>query len=572
MIAVRRTTARIIFLTGLLFQGIYTVQADQPGTIKSQRGASKSSNAEILSIYPERLNETKLANAIDIKGSRPKSIKSLIKEASTKLQKNLTSLKGPKNLYLPQKITEVKITKLHPIKLDEVKHLAEVNNPQLQAINLQVDQAKYLLLAAISRWYPTVNLSANGLPEYFSSEQDRNPDFGSDTSGKYIRTAASIKVNWNLIDPARVPEIASARDTYEKAKNSYLLALRQLRLEALNRYFLLQRADEGVRIGKESLRASNLSVRDAKARFEAGVATRLEVLEAETQLARDKQLLTSKLRDQNINRRLLAGLLNLPPNVTPTAASPTQVIGSWESSLQESITSALKYREELNQHLLDISINNSKANSALAAIQPTLSIFNTFSASAYNGQSGIISPNKVDMDDYGSSTSNTVGINATWSIFDGGRAKALYKYNKKKAEESEYSFASTRNRIRQEVEESFYKLRTANQDISTTTREVIASREALRLARLRFQAGVTTQREVVNNQRDLTQAEVRYTDAITTYNTSLAQLERSTGVNHVKACKPQKLSGTKEEADEFSNLPIEPFPLIPACEASKINK
>ena len=113
--------------------------------------------------------------------------------------------------------------------------------------------------------------------------------------------------------------------------------------------FRLQAADEQVRIGQESVRASLISLRDARARFRAGVATKLEVLEAETQLARDQQLLSSGLADQSIARRNLAALLDLPQDVTPTAKDPSRVIGTWMPSLQESIIAAYAFREELDQ-------------------------------------------------------------------------------------------------------------------------------------------------------------------------------------------------------------------------------
>ena len=172
------------------------------------------------------------------------------------------------------------------------------------------------------------------------------------------------------------------------------------------------------------------------------------------------------------------------------------------------------------------------------------------------------------MADYSWSASNTVALNATWNIFDGGRARAQYRLNKQRAEESTYNFASERDKIRQEVEDSFFDLRTANQNIHTTSREVLSARESLRLARLRFQAGVTTQREVVDTQRDLTQAEVRYADAVTTYNTSLAQLRRRTGLDQVTTCLADQLSGTKPVQDKDYSVPIEPIPRLPACQAA----
>jgi OMF family outer membrane factor len=94
---------------------------------------------------------------------------------------------------------------------------------------------------------------------------------------------------------------------------------------------------------------------------------------------------------------------------------------------------------------------------------------------------------------------------------------------------------------------------------------VISARESLRLARLRFQAGVTTQREVVDNQRDLTQAEVRYANAIADYNKRLAQLRRRTGLDRIALCPAKSLPAMKPVG--ASDVPVEPARLLPACQA-----
>ncbi|MCP4800703.1 MAG: TolC family protein, partial [bacterium] len=288
-------------------------------------------------------------------------------------------------------------------------------------------------------WYPTINLSANGLPQSLSGETYSfvPPAFeGADptitrTIARQQSATFQATAQWKLIDPARVPQIAAARDTFEKARNAYLIALRDARLNSAIQYFSLQKADEGVRIGKQSVGQSIVSLRDAMARFQAGVATKLEVLEAETQLARDKQTLTKYLADQSKGRRELASSLNLPQDITPTAASPARVLGVWQPSLEESIIAAYTFREELDLLILDISINNSNANSSLAAIQPVLSLFDSFTTTKTQGQSGVdASSSNVDWGNYSWSQQNAVGLNVTWNFFDGGRARASYRYNK----------------------------------------------------------------------------------------------------------------------------------------------
>ena len=555
----RRFTATVVLTAGVL------AAAPTPGFSQDEPTSSTSA----------LVDQTTLPNALDLKGERPQADSSVIPAAATEMPAELGDLGTPPSLALPDSPDQVRIHELRPLTLDEALTLAEVNSPSLKAAASQVDQAKSSLRAAISAWYPTVDLSANGLPSYLKSYNYRNPDFvpgiagENETYDREKRADVSLSVRWDIIDPARVPEIASQRDAYEQSRDAYLIALRDLRLQTASSYFQLQEADEGVRIGQASVRASLVSLRDARARFNAGVNTKLEVLEAETQLARDRNLLTDRLASQDLARRGLARELALPQDITPTAATPSAPLGLWEPSLQESIVAAYNYREELDQLILDISIDNSRANASLAAVQPVLSFVNTTTSFRSEGQSGVSSLGDIDMDDYTWGAQNTTALTATWRLFDGGRARAEYRRFKRAAEESAYNFASTRDGIRFEVEQSFINLRSAIQNIETTSSEVLSSRESLRLSQLRVQAGVSTQREVVDNQRDLTNAEIRYARAIREYNTSLAQLQRRTGLDALIACPANTLPAQKPEAEGMV-IPIEPTPLKTACQMGAV--
>lgn len=574
---------RRITVGAVLFAGFLAVSGTPTA---SQEQASEASASALI-------DQTTLPDAIDQKGERPQADPSALPPAATELPEPLQPLAAPPSLALPDQPDEVRIHELRPLTIDAALELAEVNSPSLKAAASLVDQAKSSLRAAISSWYPTIDLSASGLPEYFKSYSYQNPDFVPDRVvqkptgqvnpitgneitrpvtrdgfneryGREWRVNASLQVRWDLINPARVPEIAAARDNYERVSMSYLIALRDLRLEVSAAYFRLQEADEGVRIGQASVRSSLVSLRDARARYNAGVNTKLEVLEAETQLARDRSLLTDRLAEQETARRFLARLLDLPQDITPTAATPSTPLGLWEPSLQESIIAAYNYREELDQLILDISIDNSQANAALAAVQPVLSFVNTTTTFRNEGQTNRTSIGEIDMDDFRWGVNNSTALTARWRLFDGGRARAEYRRFKQAAEESTYRFAQTRDLIRFEVEQSFIDLRAAIQSIETTTSEVLSSRESLRLSQLRVQAGVATQREVVDNQRDLTNAELRYAGAISDYNTSLAELRRRTGLDALIACPAISRPAEKPPVDG-TVIPIEPTPFKTAC-------
>ena len=565
-----RSTAALFLVAGVL------ATSGQPGLSEESATGEGQSPSNLI-------DQTTLPNAIELKGPRPKADPSVLPPAATTLPEGQDDLAAPPSLALPDSSEQVRIRELRPLTIDEALQIVEVNSPTLKAAESQVEQAKSNLRAAISAWYPTVDFQANGFPEYFKSYRYRNPEFTRRTVGKdnpfveertrqgqykfYSRewqANVALALEWNIIDPARVPQISAARDQFEQSRDAYLIALRDLRLNASEGYFELQASDESVRVGQASVRASLLSLKDARARYNAGVNTKLDVLEAETQLAEDKKLLTDALARQDIARRRIATLLDLPQDITPTAATPSRPLGLWEPSLQESIIAAYNYREELDQLILDISINNSRANASLAAVQPVLSFVNNWSTFRNVGQTNKKSWGGIDFDDYQYGFNNATSLQLSWRLYDGGRARAQYRASKQAAEQSTYEFASERDQIRLEVEQSFFDLRKSIQNIQTTSSRVLTSRESLRLSLLRVQAGVSTQREVINNQQDLTRAELTYTQAILEYNTSLARLRRYTGLDALISCSAPDLPAIKP-VTEKSNIPIEPTPLPSAC-------
>ena len=371
-------------------------------------------------------------------------------------------------------------------------------------------------------------------------------------------------MDWKLINPRRVPDIAAARDEYEKAKNNYLITLRDLRLQTAFQYFDLQNYDTDVLTFTAAVQASLIQVRDSRAKLQAGVATKLDVLEAETQLAQDQSNLSRALRLQSTQRRQLAKTLNLPQYVTPTASDRVEVLGVWQPSLEESIVAAYEFREELDNIILDISIANSRANSFLGEIQPFLSIAGDARWSKLFGEQQKRGE-WVDMGRVAENFDQSIYMGLTWQLFDGGRAAALSREQKQKAKESQYLFAEERNDIRLAVESSFFDLQEHARNLISNSRRVISSREAYRLAVLRFQAGVGTQRNVIDNQRDVTRAEVDYSDTIGFYNSTLAELRRRTGLDAVARCIFPDLPASPPPKDPSTDVPVFSTPITEPC-------
>ncbi len=433
------------------------------------------------------------------------------------------------------------------ISINNLEELITSHNHELEIMQMKIEQAKYTLKSKLALWYPTLDISGSGLPQYLEGSTYNNSS--ADTSSQQFKASLSAKVKWDLINPSRIPDIEEARDKLKNEEIAFEIKRKDLYLESLNRFFKLQQSNEEVRIAKDSITTSETSLNEAKIRLEVGIGTKFEVLEANTQLSKDKQMLARKLGEQKINQRKLAKILNMPSNSNPIISSKPTILGIWDSSLEESIISALKFKKDLQKLLIELSITNNQANSALASNQPTISLFNTFSTSISKGEVGVIDP---DASNEVFSESNTIGIQFDWKLFDGGYSKSSYYAKKGKAKEINSRIDLKQDEIREEVEESFFNLGIAKENIKNTYNEIISARESLRLALLRLKAGITTQREVVSNQRDLTQAEVNYIVAITNYNSNLVNLRRHTGIERLSSCN-KRLGSNNMEYDSNQN-------------------
>jgi len=114
-----------------------------------------------------------------------------------------------------------------------------------------------------------------------------------------------------------------------------------------------------------------------------------------------------------------------------------------------------------------------------------------------------------------------------WRLFDGGRAFAGVKAAERRIDQANIQFADLRSQIRFEVEEAYYNLIANKGNIESTRKNITTREEGLRLARLRFQAGIGVQSDVIDAQRDLSKARGDFLQAIIEYNRSINLLQRA---------------------------------------------
>ena len=165
-----------------------------------------------------------------------RSIRELNKYQSQESKGILYELNSPKDLFVPSRSGEVLVKTYKNVNLDQLENILINNNRTIKIYLEKVDQAKSILKSSLSLWYPTLNLTSNGIPQYFSSNNYNESSLTKDTSSRQWSSSINAQIKWDLINPSRIPEIEAAKDNLEKAKYSYSIIMKDLKLEAKKRY------------------------------------------------------------------------------------------------------------------------------------------------------------------------------------------------------------------------------------------------------------------------------------------------------------------------------------------------
>ncbi|MBR8826721.1 MAG: TolC family protein [Gomphosphaeria aponina SAG 52.96 = DSM 107014] len=424
-------------------------------------------------------------------------------------------------LIFPTEPDEVNIETVYPVTLNQAIEVALNNNKELQAARLQLERTQSQLDEALAALWPTLDAEFNFIQQDSAtsrlSREVQIQQFGqSNIETDDTRIDGGLNLRYDIYTGGqRGATIRRTRRQLEVNRLEVERIAEQTRFDATSNYYDLQNADATVAIVQAAVEDATQSLRDAQLLEQAGLGTRFDVLQAEVDLANENQRLTRAIAQQRTARRQLAETLSIAQRIELTAADEINTAGSWPLSLEESIVQAYQNRAELEQFLIQREIGEQNREIALAGIRPTIGVQASYDVA------DDLQENVTIEDGY------TLGVNARWVFFDGGAAKAQAEQANRDIDIAEVNFANQRNEIRLQVESAYFEYIANQENIGTTDTAVTTAEERLRLARLRFQAGVGTQTDVINAQRALSEARGNFLQAIIGYNQALNQLQRS---------------------------------------------
>ncbi len=309
---------------------------------------------------------------------------------------------------------------------------------------------------------------------------------------------------------------AQVRSSEEQRRDALVSSL----AETARDYIQLRGTQTQIRIANDNLKIQQEILELTKTRQEKGLTTMLDVNNAAAQVEAVRAQLPSLEQQEAQLINALSFLLDMPPDglrgelaaTRPVPPSPARVPIGIPSELARRRPDIRAAEAQLHAATADIGV-------AVAEFYPTIQ---------FNGLAGFDAI-KVAKLLTASAVLTNFGPTISMPIFQGGRLKATLELRKAQQVEAAINYHKTVLRAWHEIVNALVAHRTEQQRRARLALQVEYSRQALSLARVRYNDGVADFTTVLDTERTLLQAEQDHAQSTTNVSTNLVQLYKALG-------------------------------------------
>ena len=332
---------------------------------------------------------------------------------------------------------------------------------------------------------------------------------------------ARLDVQWPVYTGGRLQALERAALLERDATVSDVgAAVVDVRLDTTRAFWNLVVAIETQRVLDDSLARMGEHVRDVRNQLDAGLLPPNEVLTAQAQEARQRMLSIQAKTTRDMASADLARLAGLDPGtgVTPEATlDPPSVTATVEALVAQ----ARENRPERKALEHRVAAAEDRQRAANAGRRPAVAVVGGVDYARPNPR---IFPRVGDWRE-----SWDAGVNVSWPIFDGGRAKSEAAEAAAGVRAVQARLAEFDSVVALEIRQRVSELESSRAALDAADIGVRAATEARRVIGDRFSAGVATSTDVVDAQMAILQAQLDRTQAIASARLSEARLYRAVG-------------------------------------------
>ncbi len=372
-------------------------------------------------------------------------------------------------------------------QLNALEDKVAVSNQTLRVAMEQYFQAREQVQAARSQYYPTL---AAGPSAQRTRESNNSPNTVKNlTDYQYNTFSIAGQAQWE-------PDLwGQVRRTVEQARanaqaSAAMLANVELsvRSELAADYFEMRGLDSQKQLLDNTVASYQDYLKLTQIRFKGGVATEVDVAEAQTQLeqtqAQDIDVGVARAQYEHAIATLIgvsASSFSLPE--MPLGQKIPQIPVGLPSQL-------LERRPDIAAAERAVDAANAQIGIALAAYYPNVSLTGT--GGLLSGALGTLIQGPSEM--------WSLGASATELLFDAGRRHAITQQARDAWEQQVANYRQTVLSAFQDVEDNLAALRILDQESLAQQQAVASAQHSLAVSTSRYRGGVTTYLEVLTAQ------------------------------------------------------------------------
>jgi len=284
-----------------------------------------------------------------------------------------------------------------------------------------------------------------------------------------------------------------------------------LSFEVVRSFYAIMRARENVQARESALKAIDLSLQTAQARYEAGDLLKADLLSLEVQKSRAADDLITARHGLELARRAFLNLLGLeqgPVEINP-ACRLQQVIP--ENPSYDKRPEILRL-----QKLLDAA--RARLQAARRGDGPTADLF-----ASYRFDQGLEF-------DQGFGHSWMAGVKVNYTLYNGHRTRAEIARAEARVAEIRAQLRKMKLGFNYEIQQAQLALRQAEERIQVTAKMVEQAEENGRLSREQFKEGVILSSDLIEVENRLTDARLHHLSARIARCVAIADLRRAAGL------------------------------------------
>jgi outer membrane protein len=332
-----------------------------------------------------------------------------------------------------------------------------------------------------------------------------------------------LDVQWPIYTAGRVDALERAARAEHEATGEDLAAARaDLRLEITRAFWALVTAREAEQVVRRSLESIDAHVRDLRSRLEQGLIPPNDVLSAEAQQSRQRLLAIEAANQRGVAEADLQRLLGVDSPAPIEPAATLELPGPAPTGEADALV-AQAHGQRPERRALEDRASAARERIAVARSEslPQVAVSGGYDYARPNPH---IFPRSSLWED-----SWDVSVNATWSLWDGGRSRANRAEAAATARAAESRIRDFDRQVTFEVRQRRLEVDSSRAAISTAADGVLAAAEAFRVVGERFNAGVATNTDVLDAETALLQARLDQTRALANARLADARLARAVG-------------------------------------------